>query len=651
MELKIEFPPNPNDRCKLKEIVNAICAVVNSCKEGGQLILFSKSSPYSQKMADDITRKIEQKLESTFDAKLVYDIMDKIPAISDTEVYELRYQINPISTLCTVKYNLYRTTDAQVYDMPASKELEYIAEVINGEQRRVKNHVLGKHHKNFSYGAKISLEEGKGVQFKLIKDDVSEKRSLTERMTNDSNKLAQYIAAFANGYGGHIYYGIQFDESDSYIVYGQIVSDQGEIVDKVASLIDKLFVWPGINKCLKKGQHWDIYFEDVSNTEAHRSVIIISVNSHDKGVFVREPESYIVSKVNESLEVQRMNFREWTDRFLLSNCTHVFSHEMVPRIICRYEWSSPEALRNHVSVLSKLVILRNDGCEKEFEAYKKELLASSETSARCLGEQQEAADHFRKKRLDDAERKLRENGDFLKLNESPEKCSDVGVYQTRRLYWMSVVKRAQGNFEKSRHLCEAALQWSQHQPTILVLSWLHYNKAKILENEIIRENATSEERRLRDKSMACYESALRSSFALQGFPENLVVDLKLRVIIAMARLSFGAFYDGKRVIHKTCSRRDVEHAERLLKDLRTSLEKHALLMTKLCKAEYLLVQAELYYSGWKKESKRNFLAKARKKSMKAFRIAEAKNFKDVRNFAIGQIEIFDNEMQKVTIVA
>ena len=88
MELKIEFSPS-NSKAKLKEVLNAVCGILNSSKEGGELILFSESCPYSKKNADDVTRKIEQKLETTFGLEATREIIDKIPQTNDGKVFEL----------------------------------------------------------------------------------------------------------------------------------------------------------------------------------------------------------------------------------------------------------------------------------------------------------------------------------------------------------------------------------------------------------------------------------------------------------------------------------------------------------------------------------------------------------------------------------
>ena len=483
----------------------------------------------------------------------------------------------------------------------------------------------------------VALEEGKELQLKLVKDKVTDKcsTSLADRMTSESNKLVCYVSAFANGSGGHIYFGIELNESGSYVAYGQTVHDKEKIINKVNSTIDKLFVWPGIKGSLNKGQHWDIYFE-VSNTEEAKYVIVISVNSHDRAVFAREPESYIVGANGK---VQRMQFCEWAVRFLLADYRNIFLRELFPRIIGRCEWSSPEALKKHLDVLNILVILRNDGLKKEFNAYRDELLASSDGNTRCLLQQQEIARLFRKRLLDEAEAKLKENEDFL--NETPAECADVGIYQTRRLYWTSVVKRAQGDYAKCCELCEEALQESHLQPTGLALPWLHYNQAKMVEIDIAKEEDASKERNLRTTAMGCYESALRSSVALQDFPEDLVVGVQQRVLIAMARLLLGAFYNGEHVVHKACLPCDIKHADYLLDVVKNSVDKQGLPMTSLSKAEYQLVRAEQYYNRWKESSKPVFIKGALKQCAKALERAETGNFKGVSYFAKGLIKILE----------
>ena len=637
-EVKIKYSSNVEaaDKSKIKEILNAICGILNNPKDGGKLILFSEI-PYTKKNLDDITRKIEQKLQETFGLPATREIIDKIPQDKVGNDFEIHYRIKPTSLfpskLYTVNYNMCCTTTTQVHHVSSSEPLKDILEIIKGEQKREKKIVLGKHLKVFSYGETVSLEEGKEVQLKYLKDKVSTKSGLAERMTSSSNKLSQYVSAFANGSGGHIYYGIQLNGSGQYIAYGQNVDEKETIINEVKRAINKLFVWPDNKQGLKKGEQWDIYFEKISNTEEAKYVIVISVNSHDRGVSIREPESYVVGSDGN---VQPMKFSDWTERCLLTNYWYVFSNKKLPQVVGRCEWSSPEAFENHCRVLRKLVILRNNAHRDDFNAYKaEELLQSSDTNTECLIQQQEAANFFRNMCLEEAEAKLDENEKFL--NETTN-FADVGIYHTRRLYWKGVVKRAQGDYAKCDELCELALQNSQQLPTILVIPWVYYNRAKRLEIDIAKEEDIVVERGLRDECMRHFESALRCSFALEDFPESLVVDLKQRVLIGMARLSFGAFYHEGKIVRKTCLPSDVEHAKHCLKVVDASVEELGVSMTKLNKAEYKLAHAEQYYNRWMELSKQNFIGEALKKSKKALKSATAGKFKAVRDFAEAQIK-------------
>ena len=635
MELKIEYSSNVTavGKLKIEEVLNAICAILNSRKDDGKLILFSETS-YTKKNLDDITRRIEQKLEKTFSLLATLEIIDKIRQDKVGDVFEIHYRIKPTSLfpsiLYTVNYNMCCTTTTQVHHVPSDEPLESVLKIIKGEQKREKKIVLGKHLKAFSYGETVPLEESKEVQLKYLADSTNS--GLAKKMTDKNNKLSQYVSAFANGSGGYIYYGIQLNGSGQYIAYGQNVGEKETIINEVKRAIDKLFVWPDNKQSLKKGEQWDIFFEKVSNTEEAKYVIVISVNSLDRGVFIREPESYVVGSDGK---VQRMKFSDWTERFLLTNYWYVFSNEKLPQVVGRRAWSSPEAFENHCRVLRKLVILRNNAHRDDFNAYKRGLLQSSDTNTECLIQQQEAANFFRNMCLEEAEAKLDENEKFL--NETTN-FADVGIYHTRRLYWKGVVKRAQGDYAKCDELCELALQNSQQLPTILVIPWVHYNRAKRLEIDIAKEEDIVVERGLRDECMRHFESALRCSFALEDFPESLVVDLKQRVLIGMARLSLGAFYHEGKIVRKTCLPSDEKHAKYCLQVVDASVKELGFSMTKLNKAEYKLAHAEQYYNRWMELSKQNFIGEALKKSKKALKSATAGKFKAVRDFAEAQIK-------------
>jgi hypothetical protein len=201
-----------------------------------------------------------------------------------------------------------------------------------------------------------------------------------------------------------------------------------------------------------------------------------------------------------------------------------------------------------------------------------------------------------------------------------------------------VVARAQGSYDECRKFCDEAIQNLENCPTILVLPWIHYNRAKLLEISLANKKDTHEEQSLRASCIDYYETALRSSFTLEDYPENLVTDLKQRVLIAMARVVMGACFDGEHVVHTTCSPCDVKRADDLMKAVDYSVENEGLSMTKLSKAEYLLVHSEQDYNRWKKSSSKPvFIERALEACEKALVIAKTGDFKDVIVFAEAQI--------------
>ena len=651
MQLRIEFSPS-SPKKKLEKVIEAVCAIVNSGKNGGMLILFSESCAYSQKDVDDITRKIEQKLQATFGFEPAREMITRMRSTcyARVTVREICFEIKPTTLLplCTINYNLFVTTDTQVYEVPASERLEHVFKIIKGEHEREKKSVLGQHHKDFSFGAAmIALEENKQTQLKHLKDETSGNSTLATRMTDERNKLTHYVLGFANGSGGHIYYGIKLDENGSYVVLGQTVHDKVEIIRQVDRAISKLFSWSHEIGCLKRRYQWDIYFERVLNTEEPRYVIVVSVNSYEKGVFAKGPESFHIVDGKP----KQMDFDEWRVRLLLAECQNIFLEEM-RRGICipaqsigRCEWSSPGAREKHIDVLNNFVRLRNNGDTTKLQNYIEQLLSHGDydENTQCLVQQQQAASLFRKGRLEEAERKLKDNEDYLQRG----KAADAQLYQITRLYWTAIVKRAQGKYEECQRLCEEALQASHCQPIIIVLPWLFYNKAKLLEYDIAKQNDPTKGHNLRTTCLELYECALRVCCGLRGLPQDLVVNVLHRVLIAMAQLYLGAFYDGTHVVHKTCSSSDRDHADHLLKVLGDSVQKQGCPMTRLNEAYCMLVRAELFYRSCENASsgKAKFISLALEESNKALNTALAKNFKDISQFAEGQIKVFQEFVQ------
>ena len=64
------------------------------------------------------------------------------------------------------------------------------------------------------------------------------------------------------------------------------------------------------------------------------------------------------------------------------------------------------------------------------------------------------------------------------------KCLDGSIYEFRRLYLLSVVKRWKGELNDSDKLLTDAMQHAEFHPAMPMEAWVLVSKAKILEIEI-----------------------------------------------------------------------------------------------------------------------------------------------------------------------
>jgi hypothetical protein len=131
--------------------------------------------------------------------------------------------------------------------------------------------------------------------------DASKGTTFAKRMMNDKNKFSNYISGFANHRGGHIYYGI----NDNCVVVGEKLTqaELDEVEEEVTKGVEKL-VWTERRISPKRGDNWEIYFEQVKNEngeiEDSTYVIVVFVAFCRGGVFTAEPESYYIKEKKAS---------------------------------------------------------------------------------------------------------------------------------------------------------------------------------------------------------------------------------------------------------------------------------------------------------------------------------------------------------------
>ena len=635
--ITIQYPPaRLKDKASKKqdeEFVRTVCALANST--GGRIVLCAKENErYSDKDVDDITRKLEQKTSDAFGFLTAVETISQEKVSGDEEPSELIFNVKAWPTSrqpCTVNYNLYLTTESQVKHIDSSETVEKVVEnIIEKKRKRKEDFAFGSHHRCFAFAEAMPLRESKDTQFKCLKDEKSNKCDIVTRM--QSNKLTSYVAAFANGDGGHIYYGIKTHEDGPNVVEGQMVKNREKIASGVEKTIKKM-LWPKDCGEPKKGKHWEIFFEPVSGDDEKcdskaKFVIVIAVAPSPLPVFAEKPESYHV--VNG--QVERLNYTEWEKRLrrhLISDRPPIVD---IPTQVGRCEWSSEEAQQLHFTVLHELVQLRNQGDE----AFFKRITELQETvdhtgNVKIVVQQQEAAYYFRKGDFQEAETRLVENeGDI-------GKSLDVKIHEVRRLYWLSVVKLSQGKLRESDELSTNALQNAELVPPMLIGAWLLENEAGRLEIDIATSYNPTEPQNCDDLITQCFDKyyeALGQADVAQDSPKSGLVQLKQRVHINLARIYLGSFR-GKETITRTTGCQEDHHkkAVEMLATLVRWSDQQGWTMTLFCKCEYLLARCEQNIRNWERFGNPEFFKKACKNSSKALRKAEKNNFKSICCYA------------------
>ncbi|XP_028404166.1 uncharacterized protein LOC114526839 [Dendronephthya gigantea] len=336
---------------KKQEIVNAICALLNS--NGGKVEIRGEETEgnlLSTTILHSLTRMFEQSLVSRFGAQINESFInfeykhEKIIAISVTKA----------DFLVTFKYNLYFTTKTQVEIID---NVRNALKIIN--ERFVDQPVqLGSHQKTFHKNRNCSFRENEIIQFKLVKSDSSKRVTLADRMAGKSNKFSCYVSAFANHRGGHIYYGID----DDGVVQGENTENISEIEKKVEKAIQKM-IWPDVIGQPKRGKHWEIFFEPVldekSNLIPSTFVIVIFIAPCCGGVFTEEPESYEMVQG----KVERMSFKTWKEKLQPVGLNK--RKQEVPPTVKRISLS-PAATKRCININEVLTEAINKGDWKSF---------------------------------------------------------------------------------------------------------------------------------------------------------------------------------------------------------------------------------------------------------------------------------------------
>ena len=310
IKISPEILQNKNKKTGIvKDTYYTVCGLLNSY-QGGILKLTSSKS-LTPSLLDELVRGIEQTLIELLG-------LIGLREYCQTEIIglgkEIIFTVKPSDRICTVEYNLVLPTDFLVKQVLRTEPLEKIARVIK-PGRPFANPMLHNYFKKFEKDSMMpeDLRESDTVQFKKVKSGKNKNKSLADRII--ANKIAHYIAAFANHNGGHVYIGI---DDETYTVCGQVICDgeRQRIVEKIASAVENV-VWPEEHGKPELGKHWDISFLPVLDSITKEAipdlfVIVVAIACCPGGVFLDYPEAY---EYNDG-KIQRMKFNRWKKRLL-----------------------------------------------------------------------------------------------------------------------------------------------------------------------------------------------------------------------------------------------------------------------------------------------------------------------------------------------
>ena len=418
----------------MKEIISKFIAVLNS--HGGRVSLALLQSGTAIAV-QNLKRAIEQRLSDILGFSYMRDHIHLVSSNTDALVFT----VEGAYRLCMMNYNLCIATETQVIDVPAKTPTADLKEMLSSQvEQRVE---IGTHCTKFVFQRRCNkLVESKTTQLKCLKAEKSKCVKFSDRMTNKANRFAKYVSAFASHLGGHIYYGVE----DDGVVKGEFVEDEEEIAKKVSKAINKM-VWPTESEGPKRGQHWEIFFEPVSDVNGNvvpsTFVIVVYIARCAGGVFTEVPESYHV--VNG--EVKKMEYNKWRERFFQMTS---------PQHVARAQWSS-KGKKQLLVLMEKMIHLRNSGDKARFESFIRQVKQNDPSiEVQLIILSQEAA--FANRRSEPVKAKLliEKYHELMCKNEMRE---NHPLFQCLELLIQSASERSLGNFKKSYDLATSGLQF------------------------------------------------------------------------------------------------------------------------------------------------------------------------------------------------
>ena len=562
IEITVDASKISSDYASIKkEIISAICALLNT--DGGEMVCSSSIFP--------IIRQLEQAMNEICGSSVVANNLD---FESDQEFKIIRVKKSDI--FITTSYNLYLPSHSQIGQVSPKEPTGKIKELLN--RKFVEQPVeRGSHCQEFFYGKKCDLHEEKTKQLKQVKSGKCKKskkgKTLSDRMTADTNRFSHYVSGFANHRGGHLYYGIH----DNGVVEGELIpneKEQKEITNKVEEAI-KAMRWP---VQLKRGEHWDIFFKPVMDSPIPSTFVIVVYIAPCMGaVFVEEPECYHV--VNG--KVSQMSFATWKERILLPA-----NDESIPTKVNNITtWRSQSNEKYCMDAFCTLTHCLNngdwDGLEKNSIQIENKYPKSVEIKLVVLLQKVLACSQ--KQEFEIAT-------DLLKdYEELAPKSSERDVFEVLRLYARAAYNHKGSNNEIRQHIRDALLM------AVAKLDLLRPGLVSVLVN-LFAGTVTD---CLNNIAVISVEKLLYDALQhLDKDPEMLKhpdfrADLERKGLLNRAAFHLGCSFSGNLITEHVDDNR-VEEAHYCIKEVEKSIE-DTKIVSKHCEIQLDLVKSMLYF--------------------------------------------------------
>ena len=295
-------------KSKWDAIIRATNALCNSDAGTLQLCYEKSSSPKQvKKFVSIYEQKIQQFLGTITLSRNVQ--ISPTPSQAHGELKIIVKTSIKTQGVVVVKYNIYLPSNEHVTEV-SPLEGEKLRGLLMGSTPSMNPVEANTHQRNFVKGEHVSFDESSTIQFKYLKDTQAEKVTFADRAVGKSNKFPNYVSAFANFRGGHIYFGI---EDDGKIVGETLDQTEKEHVIKNIRKAINGMIWPPKSKPIagNEDKRWHVYFQPVQDTENNfiedLFVVVVFVAQCRGGVFAEEPECY------ECIdnEVKKINFPTW----------------------------------------------------------------------------------------------------------------------------------------------------------------------------------------------------------------------------------------------------------------------------------------------------------------------------------------------------